>query len=294
MPFMKPDVWEEEIYKDVECPKKVVIPVNDTVAWRVNPDFNWVYNKMLLCKAQEMEYGPHGLWPRSWPSFSKPITNLWGEGDGNQVFKSKKEADQNYQPGHFWMEIIKGRLTLIDMVVVDGEALWWSQDRAHSGPNETIDYWAIEKPSNLLLNNCINFTDGYLKKYTGMVNFVMKGDKIIECGLKLSTQLAGLCDKDFLDSVVELYYDQDWDWDKSVVGYTIPLYIPNTHLIRNNSDFINEFKNSKDILSIQLIDKNFNSTNEIYNKVVIIQTTSLDDGLEIRKIIKKELVVKKL
>ncbi|KKN19524.1 hypothetical protein LCGC14_0944840 [marine sediment metagenome] len=233
MPFKDPDLWDRRLYANVDPCPDVIIPVDDTEGWILNPDYRWVYNKLALSELQGLKCGPHGTWDDrfwvghtfQWPVFSKPICNLWGNSIGIEILENLQDAESKYAGGHFWMEILEGEVSSIDLVIINGTIVWSSYYQAISIPPGAFDYWftammppRIERQRNL-------FVDRYLDDYTGVFNFEFKGEKIIECHLRMPPQFTAVYGDDFLRALIELYRNGNFDWYEEVEGYSVALYI---------------------------------------------------------------------
>ena len=55
---------------------------------------------------QGLDAAPHGVEPKGFPVFSKPITNLKGMGVGSRVLRSAADYVTHYAPGHMWMTLL--------------------------------------------------------------------------------------------------------------------------------------------------------------------------------------------
>src|SRR6202011_5216347 len=82
MPIYECDQWREQYFTAVECPPYVHIPTDDSMAYALNPRHRWIYNKLIVARAQGIECGSQEVAPRHYPVFSKPVTNLKGMGVG--------------------------------------------------------------------------------------------------------------------------------------------------------------------------------------------------------------------
>ena len=100
MPIVERDPWRMQYFEGVPCPEGVVIPTEDGDAWELFPRYRWIYNKLLVAESQGMACGPHGLEPRHFPVFSKPIYNMRGMGAGSHIFRTLKEYQLGQRPGH--------------------------------------------------------------------------------------------------------------------------------------------------------------------------------------------------
>ena len=66
---------------DDYCPK------NDEDAWLLYPNYNFIYNKIFICQIQNLSYAPMPILPNKYPVVIKPIINLMGMGDIDQLPK---------------------------------------------------------------------------------------------------------------------------------------------------------------------------------------------------------------
>src|SRR6266481_7716350 len=80
MPICETDPWRLQYFERAACPPDVNIPTEDADAWLWYPDHRWVYDKIAIALSQGLDAGPHGVPPRHFPVFSKPIVNLKGMG----------------------------------------------------------------------------------------------------------------------------------------------------------------------------------------------------------------------
>lgn len=221
--FIGYDAWVEQYFKDVETPETVVINCNDTSAWKNNPNHNWVYNKLDLCRSQEIEACPHGVKPSFEPVFSKPIINLYGKNRG--AHKIFGWDDIEYLPGHFWMPVLTGVHLSSDMVIVDGVCQWIYTMQAFEDDCGNISRYEC---SNDDFMECVDKMKLWalknLKGYTGVVNVESMGGKIIDCHLRMTPRFVDLYGKDWLKSVVVLYDKGSWHYDQGRalgVSYTL-------------------------------------------------------------------------
>ena len=86
---------------------------------------------------------PHGVMPRAFPVFSKPIMNLRGMGTGSQVIASAEEYKAKLTAGHFWCTLLTGAHVSTDAALVDGEPRWWRHTSGATAPGGTFDHWHI-------------------------------------------------------------------------------------------------------------------------------------------------------
>ena len=80
MPICEIDPWRMQYFAGVACPADVLISTEDSDSWIWYPRHRWVYDKIAVALSQGLEAAPHGVEPKVFPVFSKPITNLKGMG----------------------------------------------------------------------------------------------------------------------------------------------------------------------------------------------------------------------
>src|SRR2546423_6685821 len=144
MPICEVDPWRMQYFEHVACPADVLISTEDADSWTWYPRHRWVYDKIAVAMSQGLEAAPHGVEPKRFPVFSKPITNLKGMGVGSRVLRSVDDYTKHYAPGHMWMTLLEGRHVSSDVAVLDGKAKWWRHATGHPGPDGTFDHWVLQ------------------------------------------------------------------------------------------------------------------------------------------------------
>jgi hypothetical protein len=100
MPICEADPWRMQYFEGAACPPDVNIPTEDADAWKWNPEFRWIYNKITVARSQGLDAGPHGTLPPSFPVFSKPIVNLKGMGIDTRIIRSAADYALHQTSGH--------------------------------------------------------------------------------------------------------------------------------------------------------------------------------------------------
>jgi len=256
MPIVEADPWRIQYFTGVPCPDDVLIATDDELAYRLYPKYRWIFNKLLICETQGLENGPHGIVPRHFPVFSKPIYNLRGMGSGGRIVESADQLKAELQPGHMWMPLLVGEHVSTDVVVSDGEALWWRHTIGKALEEGMFDYWEI-------LGECqpeIEFYCGEwirrrLKGYMGCVNFETIGSKIIEAHLRFADQWPDLYGPGWIEAVVELYANGRWPLLEASrrTGYSVVLFGEHgPHYKRPGQDAVEQLLQRPEISSIQI------------------------------------------
>ena len=256
MPIVERDPWRRQYFEGVSCPADVVIPTDDMLAYQLYPDHSWIYNKLLICKTQGLEHGPHGLMPSRFPVFSKPIYNLRGMGTGSRIINNPDELEYHCRPGHLWMPLFEGEHISSDVAVINGKAVWWRHTTGKPLADGAFDYWIVQaEPRPDIEAYCGQWLKDNLRDYTGIVNLETISGKIIECHLRLSDQWVDLNGPNWIESVVELYTHRQWSFpdDLRKTGYSVVLFAEHGQQYqRIDSSAINELLNRPHISSIQI------------------------------------------
>lgn len=227
MPILERDPWRLQYFTDTVCPEDVIVPVDDIDAWPLNPEHNWVYDRLRVAHSQGFAAAPHGAVPPSFPVFSKPIINLRGMGIGSRIIHSADEMAAASTPGHFWMPVLGGDHVSTDCAVVQGQIRWMRSCRGEPAEDGMFRYWTLLAEQEATLADYLtSWVDRHLKGYTGMLNCETIGGQIIEMHLRFSDQWCDLNGAGWIDAVVNLYATGEWQWHAPVfrTGYSIPLF----------------------------------------------------------------------
>jgi hypothetical protein len=227
LPIVENDPWREQYFTGVRCPDDVVIPTDDPEAYRLYPAHRWVYDKLRICETQHLEHGPHGVTPRAFPVFSKPIYNLRGMGVGGRVLRSRADYDEAQTPGHLWMPLLSGAHVSTDVAVEDGVPKWWRHTVGAPLADGMFDYWTVvAEPLPDLERSAGAWLRGHLRGYSGFVNLETIDGTIIEAHLRFADQWVDLYGAGWVESVVGLYTRGRWSFVDAHrrTGYSVVLF----------------------------------------------------------------------
>ena len=236
MPIHERDPWRLQYFAAVECPRDVHIPTDDIDAYCFNRAHRWLYNKLLVAESQGIECGPHGIAPREFPVFAKPIYNLRGMGVDSRVVATSEDYERYVHPGQMWMRLLTGDHVSTDAAVVRGNVRWIRNSVGVPLPGGTFDYWVVEsRPRAELEAYCTEWVARHVPAYTGMINLETIGGRIIEAHLRFSDQWPDLYGADWLSAVVRLYSRGSWELIEAprVAGYSVVLFGPHDRHYRH-------------------------------------------------------------
>lgn len=216
--FQQLEPWEEQLFRHTQPTTK--IPVDDVTAYCLNPEQNWVYNKLHLCRSQGVEAYPHGIPPSSFPVFSKPIINLFGLGSGSKLLSSWDDR-QDYMAGHFWMPVLRGEQYTTDFAVVEGKVVWHYTMMASLDIDGEPVLWSYS--SLPWMRDIVGWVEKHLAGYTGCCNMETRDGVIFDAHLRLSPQFVDLYGSGWLSAIVRLYEEGEWDYTSNEPGYSMVL-----------------------------------------------------------------------
>jgi hypothetical protein len=229
MPICEADPWRLQYFENIPCPPDVRISTEDADSWEWYPRHRWIYDKLAVALSQRLEAAPHGVMPRAFPVFSKPIMNLRGMGTGSQAIASAEEYKTKLTAGHFWCTLLTGAHVSTDAALVNGEPRWWRHTTGATAPGGTFDHWTIHAEAMPGIEDwCGAWARRHLAGYTGMVNFETIGGRIIEAHLRFADQWPDLYGAGWVEALIRLYVTGDWDFLDSDRrdGYSVVLFGP--------------------------------------------------------------------
>ena len=229
MPICEIDPWRMQYFAGVPCPADVLISTEDSDSWTWYPRHRWVYDKVAVALSQGLEAAPHGVEPKRFPVFSKPIMNLKGMGVGSRVLRSAADYVAHYAPGHMWMTLLDGRHVSSDVAVLDGKPVWWRHATGEPGEEGTFDYWTIHAEADAEIEtHAGTWIAKHLAGYSGMINLETIGGRIIEVHLRFADQWPDLYGAGWVEALVRLYQHNRWDYPDADRrdGYSVVLFGP--------------------------------------------------------------------
>tara|TARA_B100000524_G_scaffold345514_1_gene244246 strand:- start:2127 stop:3044 length:918 start_codon:yes stop_codon:yes gene_type:complete len=176
---------KKELSKKYKKNLNLLIPKNDVESYLLYPKYNFVYNKMFICKYQKIKHAPMPIVPKKFPVIIKPIINLLGMGNNAIKIDNIKEFSKYYDNNHFWCEYLKGKHLSWDFIIRNGEIQFMFCFRGYTSNFGCFDYWKSYKKHPKLPKIITNFIYEHLKEYTGFLNIETISNKIIEVHLRM-------------------------------------------------------------------------------------------------------------
>ncbi len=190
MPFLGVDPWRWQYFEKVAVPRELGIPIDEASAWELYPERRWIHNKLEIARRQGLPHGPHGVMPRRFPVFSKPIFNMRGMGTGGRAIRSTREYLLSLQPGHMWMQLLTGQHVSTDVALARGRPVWWRHCTGVPTSGGMFDYWVVHAAARPALERYIaRWIRANLQGFSGIVNFETIGGRTHETHLRMAHPL---------------------------------------------------------------------------------------------------------
>ena len=204
------------------------VAVNDVNAWRLNPQHRHVYNKLHVALSQGLRAAPCGVNPllsgldATDNCFIKPMINLGGMSlntfktdaqtlAASTLNQTENSAD-NCAAGSFWCEFLDGEQTSTDVLIHNGQPVWYAHTLAADEKNLNRPvYWLIGADCPHLEPSIERFMQRELVGYTGLCNVEMIGEAIIEVHLRGSNAFFDYYSDGFIAAWVGLVDNDDWN-----------------------------------------------------------------------------------
>jgi hypothetical protein len=184
----------------------------DTDAFEKYEQNNWIYNKYVLAKLQNLDCNVMPITPSNFPVILRPIINLYGM--SKDTYKVSDINNFYLHWGHqgFWCQYLTGTHRSIDCVILNNKIIWYCYFIGHKLDNVIggFDYWELDwTPLNPSLLSNINKILNKLVNYTGIINFECIEDNIIECHLRPGDVL--FLDNKVITQLNNLYENNLWN-----------------------------------------------------------------------------------
>jgi hypothetical protein len=245
-----------QYFEGIACPDNVNVPTEDGDAWRWNPEYKWVYDKLAVAESQGLACAPHGIDPDTFPVFSKPIYNMRGMGAGSGVLRTAREYKQRQRPGHFWMQLLEGEHVSTDVAVVNGEVKWQRHSAGTPLDGGMFDYWTVlAAPKPRIETYLANWVSKHMSGYTGMLNLETIDATIIEVHMRFADQWPDLYGDGWVEALVKLYAENTWAFDDHdrQDGYSVVLF--GTHGVQYRHpppEIVARLRATEGVLSVQV------------------------------------------
>lgn len=213
------DPWKIRITKNV--------PDFDGQAYKKYPKHNFVYDKLWICKSQNVRSGTledlieNRYKAQNYPIFIKP---RWGHKSASskncyKIHSYEELLKYKHIPDMMWSEFIKDTEGMTDFMVHKGSIVhqitYKYSDTQHG---VVADDWKYISPDNQPPEYVVSWMNTHMKEYTGICNVQYRGNTIIEVGLRCArggAYILNTKNHDLIKSINELCDNETWDFNTS-------------------------------------------------------------------------------
>lgn len=285
--------------KKINKKSKNKIPKNDIDSWNFYPNLQNIYNKMELCKYQNIPYSPMPILPTIFPVIIKPIINLSGMGLNSFKVNNPDEFIEHWFHTGYWMEFIHGIHYSFDIILINGRIKFYVCFQGFPGRiHGTFNYWELVNMN--LPSICKSFIKDKLVGFNGCVNVECINDKMIEFHLRMG-DIFHLPDinkpkikfhnnkkyyikkeprKQLYNHIIDSY-NGIWDLHNYIPIKTFIIPIWNDKYIKLNKDIVSKLCKDPDIIHWEIEDEGLAHPPGIIRLMILI-CYSLNVGLKIR------------
>ncbi len=213
------DPWKIRITKNV--------PDFDGQAYKKYPKHNFVYDKLWICKSQNVRSGTledlieNRYKAQNYPIFIKP---RWGHKSASskncyKIHSYEELLKYKHIPHMMWSEFIKDTEGMTDFMVHKGSIVhqitYKYSDTQHG---VVADDWKYISPDNQPPEYVVSWINTHMKEYTGICNVQYRGTTIIEVGLRCARGGAYILNTKnhaLIKAINELCDNETWDFNTS-------------------------------------------------------------------------------
>ena len=210
-PVIQMPQWYSNVSND-----GIIIPTTDDLAYILNRDFRWAYNKLTVTQMQGIPCGPIGTLPTEYPVCVKPIMNLMGGSINSYVCHTEEQFAKIKDPGSFWSRYAMGDHYSIDFLVDQGHNARQFVFRGEKLQHGAFDYWEYigeqRDIDDLEVKTILHrFIDQNFFGYSGIVNVEIIGTQIIEVQLRMG-DIDRFGDPSIMQGIYDLYNENDTEY----------------------------------------------------------------------------------
>ena len=195
------------------------LPHFDGQAFKMNPQYQNVYDKLFVAQSQGMKCGElidlKGKKDLKYPIFIKP---RYGHktASSKYCYKIKSYADLEAhfdKPEMMWSEFVDGKETMTDFILVDGVVVYQLTYVYSDKQYGFADVWKHISPENEPPREIVDWVGKNMIGYTGPLNVQYRINKIIEVGLRFARSgmyIESAGNKTLVDTINVLWKTKSW------------------------------------------------------------------------------------
>lgn len=173
---------KDTIFEDVET--NIDIPLNDEVAYKLYPKYNWVYSTSRLLDFQNITWTPFGGGEFTLMHSEFPVT-----GGGGAIYTKPMPGD---------------KLTT-DIAIMKGSIKWAKHHNVVDGEKQVLDELRGDIELRISALATMHF-----RKFAGVISVDTIGNAIVGVRLCMTADVVDQYEEDWLKRVLRIYNRRPW------------------------------------------------------------------------------------
>ena len=185
MSFIGKDITDT-VFENVEA--NVDIPLNDEVAYKLYPKYNWVYSTSRLLDFQSIEWAPFLMGDLTYKLPEFPLNK-----DGRE-------------PGAIYIKQPTGDKITTDVAIMKGDIKWAKHHKINEdGEKEILENLRGDVELRISALSTMHF-----RKFAGVISVDTIGPTIVAVRLCMTTDIVNQYPEDWLKRVLRIYNRRPW------------------------------------------------------------------------------------
>jgi len=196
------------------------MPKLDIRAFKENPQYQFVYDKLFIAKSQGMACGTleellAAPKEADYPLFIKPRYGHLSA-SSKDCYKIRKPEDLQQHAGKenmMWSEFVNATEGMTDFVIVNGEIVYQLSYKYSDAQNGFSDVWKYISTETTPPESVVEWVDKHMVGYTGPFNVQYRATKIIEVGMRFARggmYLESTENKTLIDAINNMWVTKTW------------------------------------------------------------------------------------
>jgi hypothetical protein len=203
-------------YKTAPYRLHKTIPIFDSIAYKNNPDYRFVYDKLWIVQSQHMKGGELSkLKNPQFPIFIKP---RWGHKTSSSKdcykIKNMDELKPHLSKSNMmWSEFVDAKEGMTDFILINGEIVYQITYEYSEKQNGFADDWKYISPKNKPPQEIVDWVTKHMVGYSGPVNVQYRSTKIIEVGLRFARSgmyIESTHNKELIQTINDMWVHKVW------------------------------------------------------------------------------------
>ncbi len=198
------------------------IPKFDITAYTLNPNHQFVYDKLFVADSQGMACGTladllKDPTTATYPIFIKP---RYGHLSASSKYCYKINAPTDLaqyasKPNMMWSEFVNATEGMTDFVLVNGQITYQLTYVYSTAQNGFSDVYKYISPESKPPPEVVSWVSRHMANYTGPVNVQYRATKIIEVGLRFARggmYIESAGNADLVQAINEMWVSKTWNY----------------------------------------------------------------------------------